>query len=322
MRFSFKQVRHFLATVDAGQVSLAAIALNVSQSAVTTALQQLEGELGVSLFDRGPSGMCLTLEGARFVQHARNIMAAVNEAVSSPLTEDTSHTGRVRVGVTYTVAGYFLPRHLARFSRTYPGIKVDLVELPRGAIETGIVDRTLDIAVMLVSNLQNRRDTTYETLVYSRRRLWLSVEHPLLRASALTFEDIAKEPYIMLTVDEAGARPRSVTGSRPVFAHERSSAPPRSRPCAAWSPPEWASRSSPTWCTGHGRSTASASSCDPWLPTSPAWTLVLSGLRNASRLRQPSCFVNSLASTSVGLRVDGCRNDSPARVVSHPSFAG
>jgi DNA-binding transcriptional LysR family regulator len=53
MRLSFKQVRHFLATVDAGQVSLAAIALNVSQSAVTTALQQLEAELGVSLFDRG-----------------------------------------------------------------------------------------------------------------------------------------------------------------------------------------------------------------------------------------------------------------------------
>jgi DNA-binding transcriptional LysR family regulator len=194
MRLSFKQVRHFLATVDAGQVSLAAIALNVSQSAVTTALQQLEAELGVSLFDRGPSGMHLTLEGARFVQHARNIMAAVNEAVSSPLTEDTSHTGRVRVGVTYTVAGYFLPRHLARFSRTYPGIKVDLVELPREVIERGIVDRTLDIAVMLVSNLQNRRDTTYETLVYSRRRLWLSVEHPLLRASTLTLEDVAKEP--------------------------------------------------------------------------------------------------------------------------------
>jgi DNA-binding transcriptional LysR family regulator len=221
MRLSFKQVRYFLATVDAGQVSLAAIALNVSQSAVTTALQQMEVHLGVSLFNRGPSGMDLTLEGARFVQHARNIMAAVNEAVSSPLTEDTTHSGRVRVGVTYTVAGYFLPRHLARFSRTYPGVTVDLVELPREAIEAGIVDRTLDIAVMLVSNLQNRRDTASETLVRSRRRLWLPVEHPLLRADKLTLEEIAKEPYIMLTVDEAsktverywkptGLRPRTI----------------------------------------------------------------------------------------------------------------
>jgi DNA-binding transcriptional LysR family regulator len=218
MRLSVKQVEYFLATVDAGQVSQAAIALNVSQSAVTTALQQLEVQLGVSLFNRRPSGMDLTLEGARFVQHARNVMAAVNEAVSSPLTEDTSHSGRVRVGVTYTVAGYFLPRHLARFLRTYPQITVDLIELPRETIERRIVDRTLDIAVMLVSNLQNRRDTTYETLVRSRRRLWLPIEHPLLHASSLTLEDIAKEPYIMLTVDEAGktaARYWKPTGLRP-----------------------------------------------------------------------------------------------------------
>ena len=218
MRLSVKQVEYFLATVDAGQVSQAAIALNVSQSAVTTALQQLEVQLGVSLFNRRPSGMDLTLEGARFVQHARNVMAAVNEAVSSPLTEDTSHSGRVRVGVTYTVAGYFLPRHLARFLRTYPQITVDLIELPRETIERRIVDRTLDIAVMLVSNLQNRRDTTCETLVRSRRRLWLPIEHPLLHASSLTLEDIAKEPYIMLTVDEAGktaARYWKPTGLRP-----------------------------------------------------------------------------------------------------------
>jgi DNA-binding transcriptional LysR family regulator len=218
MRLSLKQIEYFLATVDAGQVSLAAIALNVSQSAVTTSLQQLETQLGVSLFNRRPSGMDLTLEGARFVQHARNIMAAVNEAVGSPLTEDRSHSGRIRVGVTYTVAGYFLPRHLARFSRTYPEITVDLIELPREAIETGIVDRTLDIAVMLVSNLQNRRDTAYETLIRSRRRLWLPVEHPLLRASVLTLEDVAKEPYIMLTVDEAGKtaeRYWKPTGLRP-----------------------------------------------------------------------------------------------------------
>ncbi len=218
MRLSVKQVEYFLATVDAGQVSQAAIALNVSQSAVTTALQQLEVQLGVSLFNRRPSGMDLTLEGARFVQHARNVMAAVNEAVSSPLTEDTSHSGRVRVGVTYTVAGYFLPRHVARFLRTYPQITVDLIELPRETIERRIVDRTLDIAVMLVSNLQNRRDTTYETLVRSRRRLWLPIEHPLLHASSLTLEDVAKEPYIMLTVDEAGktaARYWKPTGLRP-----------------------------------------------------------------------------------------------------------
>ena len=67
--------------------------------------------------------MSLTAEGARFLQHARHIMAAVNEAVRAPLTRRTRGLGTLRIGVTYTVAGYFLPRHHARFARTYPRIR-------------------------------------------------------------------------------------------------------------------------------------------------------------------------------------------------------
>ena len=153
MALSIKQVRYFIAAADAGQVSQAAIELNVSQSAITAAIKQLEGDLAVRLFDRQSTGVALTAEGTRFLQHARIIMAAVNEAMSAPLTEDMAHAGHVRIGVTYTVAGYFMPRHYARFLRSYPRISVELRELPREAIEEGLVDGALDIAVVLVSNL-------------------------------------------------------------------------------------------------------------------------------------------------------------------------
>ena len=52
MTISIKKVRYFIAAADAGQVSQAAIELNVSQSAVTAAIKQLEDDLGVRLFDR------------------------------------------------------------------------------------------------------------------------------------------------------------------------------------------------------------------------------------------------------------------------------
>jgi DNA-binding transcriptional LysR family regulator len=129
MTLSLKQVRYFIATADAGQVSQAAMALNVSQSAVTASIKQLEDGLGVALFKRLPSGVSLTAEGARFLQHARNIMAAVNAAQHAPLTEDSAISGTVRIGVSYTVAGYFLPRHYTRFARSYPRIKAELYEL-------------------------------------------------------------------------------------------------------------------------------------------------------------------------------------------------
>jgi DNA-binding transcriptional LysR family regulator len=203
MPFSLKQVRYFIATADAGQVSQAAIGLNVSQSAVTAAIKQLEEDLGVSLFQRLPSGVALTAEGGRFLQHARNIMAAVNAAQHAPLTEDTALSGTVRIGVSYTVAGYFLPRHFGRFSRSYPRIRAELHELPREAIEAGLRDGTLDLAVMLTSNLMDKKRLAHETLLRSRRRLWLPVEHPLLSKETITLDDVAHEPYVMLTVDEA-----------------------------------------------------------------------------------------------------------------------
>jgi DNA-binding transcriptional LysR family regulator len=203
MTLSLKKIHYFIATADAGQVSQAGIQLGVSQSAITAAVQQLEVELGVALFSRHPLGVSLTSEGARFLQLARNIMAAVNEAVRTPLAEDMKQSGKVRVGVTYTVAGYFLPPHHARFARAYPRIILELIELSREAIEKGLVDGSLDIAVMLVSNLRNKRTLAHDTLIRSHRRLWLPVEHPFLKLETITLADIAKEPYVMLTVDEA-----------------------------------------------------------------------------------------------------------------------
>jgi DNA-binding transcriptional LysR family regulator len=218
MSLSLKQVRYFIAAADSGQISQAAIALNISQSAVTAAIKQLEETLDVELFQRQASGVSLTAEGARFLQHARSIMAAVNAAERAPLTEGTALTGTIRIGLSYTVAGYFLPRHFTRFTRSHPRIKAELHELPRDALEGGLRDGSLDLAVMLVSNLQDRKQLAFETLLRSRRRLWLPVEHPLLNAETISLEDVAREPYVMLTIDEAGrtaARYWKPTGLKP-----------------------------------------------------------------------------------------------------------
>jgi DNA-binding transcriptional LysR family regulator len=215
---SLRQFRYFLATAEAGQVSQAAMSLNVSQSTVTAALQQLEAALGVTLFRRSPGGMELTVEGSRFLSHAREVMAAVSAAKRAQLTETTSVKGLIRVGLTYTVAGYFLPRHYSRFARNYPDVLVQLLELPRASIEIGLKDGSLDIAVMLVSNLSDRTTLASETLLRSRRRLWLPADHPLLRSERIDLAEIAEAPYIMLSVDEAhqtASRYWTPTGFRP-----------------------------------------------------------------------------------------------------------
>ena len=203
MSVSLKQIRYFVAAAEAGRIGQAAVALNVSQSAVTAAIQQLEALVGARLLERTSVGVTVTLEGSRFLSQGRQILAAVAEAVHSPHVSGDSIAGTVRVGVTYTVAGYFLPRHQMRFQANFPGVTLELFEAPRDVLEQALVDGVLDIAVLLVSNLRDGARLASEILTRSPRRLWIAPGHPLTSAERVRLADIAAYPYVMLTVDEA-----------------------------------------------------------------------------------------------------------------------
>ncbi|MBB4002093.1 LysR family transcriptional regulator [Aurantimonas endophytica] len=203
MTITLKQLDYFIATADSGQVSHAAVELNISQSAVTAAIKALERELGERLFDRTHSGVRLTMEGARFLDHARVITGAVAAAIHSPLREHQGLAGRLRLGMTYTVVGYFMSKYYARFRKTYPHIEVEAIELPRDALEESVVGGDIDMAVMLVSNLKRMEEIDHELLVRSQRRLWMPADHHLSAKPAVTLSDVAAEDYIFLTVDEA-----------------------------------------------------------------------------------------------------------------------
>jgi len=200
---SIRQMRYFIAVANEGQVSRAAMELNVSQSAVTTAVKHLEEIVGAPLFHRHASGVALTYEGNIFLDHARRIMAAIDEAVRSPRRLRDDVKGTLRLAMTYTVAGYFIPPYIERFMRAFPGVDLRLTEASRNVIEDGLVSGTFDLAVMLTSNIMDQEGISYDTLLQSRRRLWLSSQHPLLEQPSIGLSDVANEPYIMLTVDEA-----------------------------------------------------------------------------------------------------------------------
>jgi DNA-binding transcriptional LysR family regulator len=203
MTFSLKHARYFVATARSGQVSRAAVELNVSQSAVTAAIHQLESLLGVRLFERLPSGMALTSGGSRFLSHAEHIVAAVDEAARIAGDAPSGPEATVRVGVTYTVAGYFAAPLIGRAQRLLPDIRILLKEAERTAIETDLIAGELDLAIMLTSNLENAGEIEFETLVTSQRRVWAPAEHPLARRRSVSLSEAMKYPYIGLSVDEA-----------------------------------------------------------------------------------------------------------------------
>lgn len=201
MSISFRQIRYFVATAELGQVSQAAIELAISQSAVTTAIKELEQAVGTALFLRSPHGMELTAAGRQFLSHAYEILSKVEEATNLNVVT-SGLEGRLMVAATYTVIGYFLPHHIERFRRLFPKLELQLFELTRESIEEGLLTNRYDIAVLLTSNIQNPAVTT-ERLLSSTRRLWVPARHALLSRESVGLEEISREPYIMLTVDEA-----------------------------------------------------------------------------------------------------------------------
>lgn len=197
-----RQLRYFAAAADAGQFSRAALKVHVSQSAITTAVLQLEELLGVKLFERLPHGVTLTAEGNRFYQHTRHVLDTLRDAAAETSLQRNQLHGTVRVGATYTVLGYFLPNLLARFKRSYPEVEIDLQDMNRASVEDGIVDGDLDFGLVLVSNAQRLDEYERHVLIRSRRQLWMASDHPLMQAPTITLEDVAAYPYIMPTIDE------------------------------------------------------------------------------------------------------------------------
>jgi DNA-binding transcriptional LysR family regulator len=203
MQPTLKQIRYFLAAAETGQFSTAAQRMHVTQTAVTAAIRELEECLGDALFERHhASGVSLTMHGRRFQLHARDIVTAVNAAMSSTSQVDRQTPGRLRVGATHIMLGHYIVPAMARFSQAYPRIELDLVEIPRHRIEEGLVYGELDAGVLWLNHLENSRELDHIVLAHSRRQLWTCANHPLLRKRAVSLLDLKDEPYVLVDVDE------------------------------------------------------------------------------------------------------------------------
>ena len=201
MSFTIRQFKYFTAVAEIGRISHAAIQLNISQSAVTTAVRELEDTLGQRLLERHAHGVELTDAGRRFLSHAYTVLGAVDDALRMQNYEEAVE-GTLTLAASYTVLGYFLPHHLQRFSKRYPKVEVQVHEVVREDIEEGLVTERYDLGLLITSN-SVLQDLTLETFFGSPRRLWVPAQHQLLEKTDVTLADVAAEPYIMLTVDES-----------------------------------------------------------------------------------------------------------------------
>jgi len=203
MAFTIRQLQFFVAVAERGTVSGAAQALSISQSSVTESIKELEADLGVVLFDRHPRGLSITHKGHQFLRHATKILADISAARRTFAGDQNGGTaGRLQLGVTSLVAGYVLSDLLARYRRAFPNVDVTATEDNGDYLEHLLIGGELDVAVMVISNLRDRMALQAEIIEVSPYRLWLPIGHRLAGEDIIALTDLAREPLIMLTIDE------------------------------------------------------------------------------------------------------------------------
>jgi DNA-binding transcriptional LysR family regulator len=128
--------------VEAGSFSAVARERDVSQSAITRQIAQLEQHFGVRLFHRTTRRLSLTDDGQALLGHARHVLETAEEMEAALGLQSKSPTGLVRVGVSVAGARFLAPR-LATLSERHPGLRIELVVRDQFA---DMIEERLDLA--------------------------------------------------------------------------------------------------------------------------------------------------------------------------------
>ena len=140
-----RHLRYFCAVAEAGGFGEASRQLNVSQSAISEQIKDLEEEIGGVLLDRSQRRARLTAQGRIFFDEAQKTLAAAEHAVEITRRSLRGEVGTLSVGFFLWGAGGFFPRLIRDYRRLHPGIRLSLVEMHTTLQMEALLNGKIDI---------------------------------------------------------------------------------------------------------------------------------------------------------------------------------
>ena len=145
---NLRKIRYFLATVDSGSLSTAALELGVSQPTLSQQLAALEGHLGQKLLLRSTTGVTVTEAGRTFYRHARSLAARIERAEDDVSSVGVAGSGQVSRGLaTCGAASTLALPVLRRMQAAHPAIQLRLNDNFAGTLSEFIMTGRIDIAL-------------------------------------------------------------------------------------------------------------------------------------------------------------------------------
>ena len=175
-------------------------ALNqLSQSAASQAIQQLESDLEVQLIDRSKRPFMLTPEGQRFYEGSRSLLDDFEALRASVASARTQVAGSVRVAAIYSVGIHIMSEHTRRFMSLYPQSRIRLQYLHPDKVVEAVLNDEADLGILAYAPA-NRSLTVLawrsETMVFV-----CHPSHRLARRRVVAPADLNDENFVAFDAD-------------------------------------------------------------------------------------------------------------------------
>ena len=187
---TFRQLRVFTEVARHLSFARAAEAMHLTPPAVTMQVKELEGHVGLPLFERSGRKVALTTAGEYMLVYARKMLSTLKDAEDAAARLQQLEAGTLTIGMVST-AQYFLPRLLAEFQREHEGIEIRLAVGNRDQLVSMLQGNEVDIAVM--GRPPKELATRAEPFAAHPHVFVAPTDHPLLRIGHPTVASM--QPY-------------------------------------------------------------------------------------------------------------------------------
>jgi LysR family nitrogen assimilation transcriptional regulator len=144
-----RTLQNFLRVAEAGKLSQAAAELNLAQPALSRQMALLEADLGAQLFVRHRRGVDLTEAGTLFREHARAVLAALEQARAEVSAAGSDPTGTVTLGLPTSMFYVLSADAVAGYRARYPNVFLRVHEAIGHVIEGLVAEGRLDAAILI-----------------------------------------------------------------------------------------------------------------------------------------------------------------------------
>lgn len=208
-----RHLRYFVAVAEELNFTRAAARLHIGQPPLSMQIRDLEGEMGVRLFERTQRRVALTPAGQCLLEHAYRILGGVREAVEAAQRAARGELGELRVGFTSSLPFTdLLPDALHAYRRRFPAVRLQLSEMftPEqfGALARG----ELDVGFVRLQGGRAPDGIALREIARNPLRLVVNASHRLAGEAAVSLAELRDEDFIGFPADVGTDLPAVLRG--------------------------------------------------------------------------------------------------------------